>query len=462
MKTLFVIIYRGLIGRNIFRSDIFRILKNQDNLRIVLFLPPNIPAHIKQEFSGPNVFFEEIKSPTLGRIRKKVFLYLLGNHLFTRTTRTRCWFGSGEQKDRTKERIYYIFFWPLLFILSKFPYSRRMFQWLEAKFYPDKQYEEFFDKYRPDVVFSTSILSTVDIPFIKSAKRRGIATICLLKSWDNLDKQGLQIKVDKLLVQNQHLKKLAFKWHGYAEEEVKITGFPQFDIYSRKDLIMPREEFFKKINFDPNRKIIFFGSEGRWSPNDEQCIDVIYRAIREEKFIFPCSLIIRPVPSFGDINKKRYEPYRGKPNVYIDDKQRTGLFWPDTWDPTNEELVLFMNTLYYSDVTISVRSTLSLDAACLDKPIINPYFGAFINNGRDITSKLYNHLFYQDLLSMGGITLVKNNEELINMVNNYLKDSLLCQDGRNKIRKELCGPLDGQSGRRVAENILSIVNKTTL
>ena len=455
VKTIFIVIYRGLIGRNIFRSDIFKILKNRSDLKIILFLPPGVPEYFKQEFGGENIIFEEINPPKLSRFRKMVFMYLLKHHLFTVTTRSAAWFGSGKPRRGLKEKLNYIIFWPALFILSKLPFSSKMFQYLEAKLYPDTLYDEYFDKYKPDALFVTNLLSTTDSPFIKAAKRKAVPSICLLKSWDNLDKYGMQAKVNKLLVQNSNLKKMALRWHGYKDNEVEIVGFSQFDIYTKKDLIMPRDEFFKKTGLDPNRKIIFFGSEGKWSPNDESQIDVIYKAIQESKFSSPCSLIIRPY--FGDIYKDRYKPYKDRPNIYVDDSHRIHKFWPDMWDPTGEELVLFMNILRYSDVTINIKSTLALDAACLDKPIIAVRYGAFINNGRDATPDLYDHLHYVDVMKTGGLNVVDNDGELLAAIDGYLKNPILHHEGRERLRNELCGPWDGLSGKRVARHVINFL-----
>src|SRR5690349_13498648 len=79
-KTLFIILDAGTAIRNILRTDVFRLLREQNWLRIVIFSPIN-DAEFKAEFESHNVIVEPIQfwRPTalvkmLRSVRKDVWI----------------------------------------------------------------------------------------------------------------------------------------------------------------------------------------------------------------------------------------------------------------------------------------------------------------------------------------------------------------------------------------------------
>ncbi len=80
------------------------------------------------------------------------------------------------------------------------------------------------------------------------------------------------------------------------------------------------------------------------------------------------------------------------------------------WDPTWSDMIQLAQTLYHSDVLVNVASTISLDAAYLDKPIVCV---AFDGNDRrksyfESCRRIYDFTCWQNVVRCGGVRIARN------------------------------------------------------
>ena len=168
MKTVFISINRGLLARNILRTDVFKILKDHANIRIVLFLPPKIAPYIREEFEIPGkVILEEMHPFKYGAFRRFIFLPFLWGLLFTDTTKMIYKYGSA--RVRRLSLISYWFRYAIFTILKPFHGVKKFFRYIESEWYKDWTFVPYFDKYKPDLVFTPTILSVSDVALLKIA-----------------------------------------------------------------------------------------------------------------------------------------------------------------------------------------------------------------------------------------------------------------------------------------------------
>jgi len=461
MKTIFILISRGSIVRNILRSDAFRILKEQPKLRIVILVltreTQSVPEYFKKEFFHPRVIIEEFRGIPfkfpIGKIRRRFFTPLITNLVFTHLK-----YLSRYGSPKNKKDPYLIYLLKTLFFgpLSRSVIVKRFFRFLENKLFLDREYEPYFDKYQPDLVFSPHVLGVAEQAMVKVANRRGVMTVSMPKGWDNVERMFYRVKSNKLIVYNKLLKQKAIKHQDFSVKDVFVSGFAQFDSYFKKELILPREEYFERLGLDSRRRLLFFGSAGLWSPNDEKMVEILSQWVTKEKFVFSCNLLIRP--HFTNIFEKKYEKFRGLPHIYIDNQYRKSEFFIDNWDLSKDDIVHLINTLYHSDLVITFASTLTLDAAILDKPIINPGFWGWIDrNGKDQTAIRYQVPYYQDIIKRNGVWLAKDIGDFREAINSYLKNPNLHSQGRGLLREDMCDKQDGRAGERIANYLLSLL-----
>ena len=321
-------------------------------------------------------------------------------------------------------------------------------------------YKTLFEKIKPDVVFSTfSVIVDERLP-LYIAKSMGIKSAVNIVSWDNLSSKGrLPYGIDKYFVWSKLMKKELKDFHTTVEDrQINISGTPQFDFHKNKSLVIDREKFCSSIDFDPNRKFILYsGVTISLMPYEDQLIEELIISLRNNEIENKPQLIIRVHPSDnGNRFDRLIEKY---PEVKIiipgrahsHSKARSLL-------GSKDDITLLMSTLYHSEVHINTASTMTLDAAILDKPIINIcYEKKPEHQDRSFGVDIYKCTHYKPIIKSEGIKLAYSKKELIEYLNIYLNDNKVDSIGRRKIVSKVCGPVDGLSGSRIADSIISLL-----
>lgn len=444
MKTIFILITNGILVRNILYTDIFKKLQEK-NLHIVVFMSKKLIELYGKELNYPNVIFEEIREKKYSILRN-LFSFFISSLITSKTAYLFARYGKPQGKKRS---IFYFclwYFWSHVF--GRIILFKKLFRKIEDTFFVDNFYGDLFNKYNPDLVFSASILQPVDMAFIKEAKRRKIKTVGMPKSWDTLDKFFLRTIPDKFIVQSRDTREILNIEQCVPQENIFIGGFPQFDIYSKKDILDNREEFLKSLNLDPLRKVIFFGSGGFFGLSDDLVAEFLSKLVNSNELILPCSLIIRPHFLKRDINTVRFDAFKNYDNVFVDNRYRNS---EDVYKYDN--MFYLANLLNSSDITINSASTLTLDAACLDKPII-----CVALKNAPKKEFLPKTSFYKRVIATGEVRIITSMEELKNNINKYLSDPFLEKEEREILRQRMCHKIDGKSGERIANFLLNELN----
>ncbi|MCK4554710.1 CDP-glycerol glycerophosphotransferase family protein [Candidatus Parcubacteria bacterium] len=456
MKTIFITVSRGLIARNILRAKVVDKILEKGNFKVILLIP-NVrgiepPNYLFKEFESDRVKIEIVKNKSLS-VWEKIFNRLFFKIVFSKSTKLYLQFHINEQKRLNK--FSYFLHWLFFAPLSRLNFLKKICRKIDLIFLTTNEYAEYFNKYNPDLVFSTSIINHFDAEILKEAQRRGIKTISMPRSWDNLDKFLFRAEPDLLLVQNEAMKIEAKKYQAINPKKIKIVGFPQFDMYNDKSVILSKEKYCRTKNFNPDLPVIFIGSEGHWSKGDEGIFKKIIEA-RNNKLIPNCNILIRP--HFGTVRQHKYAMFSGEKNVFIDDKFRKSDFFGDNWDPSIEDMIDFTNSLFHCNMMITFASTLALDTACFDKPIIAIKYGVKIINGEDKTHTMYDTGHYGWVLKTNAVSLVNNKKELIEKIKYYFKNPEYKHEERQELVKRLCFKVDGKSSQRIADAIISMIN----
>jgi hypothetical protein len=178
---------------------------------------------------------------------------------------------------------------------------------------------------------------------------------------------------------------------------------------------------------------------------------MLYEALMKGAFAHQCQLFVRPHPKD---NFELYEKFQGRPFLTL---QRPGRLATtnDKWNPTKEDMNGLGELMRYSDVVINTASTITIDAACFDTPVINVAFDGpenkpFIESCR----RFYDFEHYRNIVKTGGVKVAYSIEDLVSDVDVYLDNPEVDAAGRERIRKEQCWKLDGKSGERIARYIL--------
>ena len=139
--------------------------------------------------------------------------------------------------------------------------------------------------------------------------------------------------------------------------------------------------------------------------------------------------------------------------VTFDGKDRLSPTEDFEW--TRADIELLVHSLKFSDVVINTVSTLSVDAAVYDKPVINVRFDADPDTPphHSVMVMLPDHDHYKAIERTGGVKLVGSMAEMIGAINAYLQNPKLDFDGRERLRREQIVFMDGLAGKRIADFI---------
>ncbi|MBU1179780.1 CDP-glycerol glycerophosphotransferase family protein [Patescibacteria group bacterium] len=456
MKTVFITITRGILMRNILRSKAFEIFKQQKDLRIVVLIQNiynlELPEYLVKELGGDNIIFEFVPNQTISKLQRG-FNSLTNYLVFTDSSK----YYLAERPELSKRiNEFSFFFFSLIYKpLSKFNFLKKIARKIDLLIYKNEMIAKLFDKYNPNLVFSTAILSGMDFDILKEAKKRKIKTISMPKSWDNLDRILFRVEPDIFLVQNENMKEQTVKHQAINPDKIKVVGFPQFDIY-KEDVLTSKEAYCEKKGLDSNLPILFLGSEGIWSEGDERIFEEIILC-RERGEVKSCNIVVRP--HFSIAHKNTYEKFRQYKNICIDNFFRKSNFFGDKWDPTREDQIDLTNLLYHCSALITFASTLALDSACFNKPVIAVAYGINFKNNKDITEVIYKKGYYEQVAETGAPMLVYSKEELVSAINQSIENPYTRQEEVRKLRKDMCGAVDGGSGERIARFVFEYLYK---
>lgn len=314
---------------------------------------------------------------------------------------------------------------------------------------------------RPSVLVSTGPFQFEQPGVFAAAKRLGIPTLAYIPSWDNVStKNRMVFKYDGYVVWNEQNKAELLDFYPHARDVPSyVVGAPQFDVFYSNRFKIDRESYCAERQLRPDSKIIVY-SLG--SPNflkEHHGAIEIARRVKIGHF-GDAQLIVRPHPIHD--NAEMREIFSGfGPNVRL---QRTPNAGKDLIKRTQDEaqIIDWVNTFRHADVVVNLSSTVTVDAAIFDTPVVNldfdPQPGRFDQALINDVNHKWSH--FKPIAESGGVWLVNDFDELENAIKTYLANPSLHAADRKWIAAYVCGSLDGRCGERMAEAIADFVSRT--
>lgn len=457
-KKVFLTVSRGSIARNLLKNDFYKLLLQ--NYHVVVLTPAYKDERFLNEFAGSNVTFLYLGPKEQSGLDQLLFFFhkhLIYNSTVDQKSR---WGIIGDPRSKKTSYPVYLVKRAIFSLLSKIPPLRDFMRWVDflvTQRTDVNRWRDVIQQERPEVVISTNIADNNEVALLKAAKREGVKTIGMPKSWDNPSKHGFRVKVDKVVVWNELMADQMKRFQNYQQKEICKIGVPQFDYYLDKSRLLSRVEFCDLYGLDPRKKILMFCSEGKLFKTDGDIASVLYDALKRKKLDKECQLFIRPHFGYND-DQKKFQHLSGKTDVSIDLFYKPSKEFRDEWDYSNEAMNRFLNMLYHSDININTHSSLTLDAVCFDKPIISIMFDGFKKKlYKNSIARWYETYYYRQVLAFAATTEVCGPDDLISAINLYLSDSKMKKTQRAELRKAFCYKFDGGSGRRFFEEVRKMI-----
>jgi len=356
----------------------------------------------------------------------------------------------------------------MILLLRNFSWARKLLVKIQNRF-TTNIYDDLFEKYKPDLVIASTPGWRMDRYLLRESAKRGIRNMTVIVGWDNSSSYNISgADVQYATCWSELQKDELVYGSDWKSENVNIGGIPSYDGYFRKQWLMPRDEYFKLHKLDPNRKIISYASSFvHFAPNFPN-IEALAKLVSSDALAEPSQLLIRLHPShfqdkpkiFADERAQVFELEKKYPHVHVVQPVALG---GSLGYYGGEDMDEKSSMMAYSDVVVTVYSTMLVETAVHDTPMIAATID--VPGGWNKKNK-----FSLSLKEIGDWPTHKrfreakagrvatNLTELREALNLYLKDKIVDSAERRKFIENEITFTDASSGKRTAEYILKILN----
>ena len=269
------------------------------------------------------------------------------------------------------------------------------------------------------LVTSNPGLILAEVPLLRTAVRRGVWTAAIDPSWDNFTNKLLPIRpVDRLIVWNDLMKQQAIDLHGY-----QTAAYPGRRHAAVGPLLPRRRDDFTRRVLSAHRR----RSRAPADHGDDHAAAALSasrsRAARAGRTRFAPDDCRGPRRfSCGCIratSDPHYAEFESTPEVILEKPFRETVRAGDglAVDVTADSQQHLADTLRHSDVIVNVASTIAIEAAIFDTPVVNVAFdGEAESPFEQSAPRYYRFTHYVNITRHGAVRVAATPEELVSHV----------------------------------------------
>ena len=286
---------------------------------------------------------------------------------------------------------------------------------------------ETLQQEKPSIVFTTNQRQILSVAPLLAAKDLNIPTVAFIFSWDNLPKATLVVNTDFYFVWSEHMKQeLLHYYPQIKEEQITITGTPQFEMHFDKKKLLSREAFFDTYKLDSNKKYICFsGDDFTSSPDDPKYLKDLAIAVRKlNSESFNLGIIFRKCPvDFSN----RYDDVITEFKdliVPIDPLWKTLTLHWDSILPQKEDDTLLSSIAEHCEMVVNLGSSMVFDFVAHQKPC--GYFRYNQNeqlNEKWNIFKCYQFVHFRSMPNENSVFWLDNPEEIAQKIETILSNN---------------------------------------
>ncbi len=477
MKTILIAIDHGLALAYMLYTELAKKLCEKD-VRLVFLVQDDLLPKMRTDFSYlPNTTFESLREDQLIKYRKshhprlqELFEYIRGASASPRIPLT--YVDTHRRRKLTEARgrwkLVLQMAQPVIFILRYSRLARRFYMYLQNRFLTPDIYGELFEKYQPDLALSSTCGWRIDRYFLREANRHKVTTAVFTLGWDNPSANGIPgAYVDYVNVWSK-----IHKWElnagiDWPLERIHVGGMPLYDNYLSKKWIVSRSEYFKMHGIDPYKKLLAYVATALSITPNLHLIEILAEMVSDGSLETPSQLLIRLHPNhFRDVERYAqereaiYELAKHYPDIHVvAPRPLAGTVLRYSGEDFEEKASM----LAHCDVMISIFSTMVLEAALHDKPVVSACIDTpegWPENFWIPLSEIPGWPTAKRVNDCGAARTAFTKEDMTAHLNAYLSDPSLDAAGRRKfIEQELTYLEVGQATQKTADYLLSLLEK---
>lgn len=286
---------------------------------------------------------------------------------------------------------------------------------------------ETLKKEKPAMVFCTNQRPVLAIAPLVAAQDLGIPTATFIFSWDNLPKATMVVQTDFYFVWSAHMKsELLHYYPDIKEEQVLITGTPQFESHFGIGNLLSREQFYEQNGLDIHKKYICYsGDDITTCPDDPQYLEDVAAAIQElNNSGHSLGILFRRCPV--DFSSRYDEVLNRYRDIIVPVAPKwipKGEYWNDIL-PTKEDVYLQKNTIIHTEMVVNLGSSMVFDYVTHKKPCA--YINYDVPNKRKAdwsVKNIYQFIHFRSMPNKNAVVWLDSKEEIAIKIKEALTNS---------------------------------------
>ncbi len=482
-KRVFIIADHGLAIVYFLQTDVQKVFQ-EHGVEIVFFTDDVITERIRERFGRPGLIVEGLR---LDRVRayEKVrhelqwwlgFLRRVGGSNRINTTAMDSYVDQVTVEVQLRQLPFLPFARGLVWLLRRSKRARQALVEYQQRFTPEI-YTDLFETYEPDLVIGSTPGWRQDRFMLREASARNVRTASIVLGWDNPSSYSLPgAPVDRITCWSEIQKEELILGSDWPPEHVNIGGIPIYDGYFENRWLMPREEYFKLHGLDHDRKLLSYAcSFISFSPN-YQNIEALADLVSSDALAMPAQLLIRLHPNhfwdnwlFKDERERIYRLAQQYPHVHVVDPVPIG---GELGYYSGEDMPEKTSMMAHADVFLTVYSTMVVEAAIHDRPIVSVCIDAprgwgyvrrfYLRKYSLPLSKIGDWPTHDRFRKSGAGKVVYSKTQLREAINETLNHPGADAENRRSFIEREVVFTDGSAGRKTGEYLLSLLDGEAL
>jgi hypothetical protein len=309
------------------------------------------------------------------------------------------------------------------------------------------------EELRPALLVSTYCVDGAEMPYLRSARELGVPVVGWIMSFDNLTSRTILPRFDYYMVWNERMRAQVLRLYpGLHPDRVHITGTPQFDFHVQPALRWARARTLAALDLPADTRYLLYAANSTWlTPTEPDLLDGLLQRLATVPALQDHHVVVRlhPLDDFS-----RWEPLRTR-----SPRLRIVRPWSAGGRAGNaEDQARLVSTLLHADACLNIVSTMSLDAAVVDTPVVCIAFSAHADTVEDrFARECYRTEHYRPIVESGGVRVAASMDDLVRELVAYAGDRGRDARARADLVASECGPVDGRSAQRVAACLRSLL-----